>query len=226
MAKKRIVYPRSLKDIPLWRRHEIARDILWFGKYPPTERLAHIDREWEDIQDFIRRYGRREHGAEKREKKEISLLELIAEFNRAGIRYLVIGRRAMVLHGAPVLTGDHDLRIHTADGKKALGLLAENLGFEHSHPPDTKRPSVMGLSGMKKYDLFFHRSTRNMGNELVGFDECYRNSVLIEDPSEGISFRVPCIDDLIRLKKIRKANVKDEQDIEYLLKAKQLKGKS
>jgi len=29
-------------------------------------------------------------------------------------------------------------------------------------------------------------------------------------------------DDLIRLKKIRKPNVKDEQDIEYLLKAKHL----
>jgi hypothetical protein len=32
--------------------------------------------------------------------------------------------------------------------------------------------------------------------------------------------------DLIRLKKIRKPNVKDEQDIEYLLKAKRLFKKS
>jgi len=39
---------------------------------------------------------------------------------------------------------------------------------------------------------------------------------------EGLFFRIPSIDDLIRLKKIRKPNVKDEQDIEYLLKAKHL----
>jgi hypothetical protein len=66
MAKKEIVYPRSLKDIPLWRRRQITRDILWFTKYTPTERLDHIDREWEDIQDFIRRFGFKRHGTRKR----------------------------------------------------------------------------------------------------------------------------------------------------------------
>jgi hypothetical protein len=159
-------------------------------------------------------------------EKEVKLLDVIGEFNRTGIRYLIIGRRAVVLHGAPVLTGDHDIWIHTKDRKKALGLLADGLGFELSHPVDTKRPIVTGFSGMKKYDLFFHRSARNTENDLVEFEQCYRNSVLIEDPSQGIFFRVPSIDDLIRMKKIRKPNIKDEQDIEYLLKAKQLNRKS
>ncbi len=75
---------------------------------------------------------------------------------------------------------------------------------------------------MKKYDLFFRRSATTFENERVEFEECYRNSVLIEDPSKDIFFRVPSIDDLVRLKKIRQPNVKDEQDIEYLLRAKQL----
>ncbi len=43
---------------------------------------------------------------------------------------------------------------------------------------------------------------------------------------EKVSFRIPSIDDLIRLKKIRKANAKDQQDIEYLLEAKLLSRKS
>ena len=159
-------------------------------------------------------------------EKEVRLLDVIREFNRRSIRYLIIGRRAVVLHGAPVLTGDHDIWIHSEDRKKTLGLLAEELGFELSHPVNTKRPIVMGFSGMKKYDLFFHKSARNMENEMVEFEACYRNAVLIEDPSEGIFFRIPSIDDLIRMKKIRKPNVKDEQDIEYLLKAKQLQKKS
>jgi hypothetical protein len=42
------------------------------------------------------------------------------------------------------------------------------------------------------------------------------------EPKEDVSFRIPSIDDLIRLKKIRNPNVKDGQDIEYLLKAKRL----
>lgn len=155
-------------------------------------------------------------------EKEVDLLDVIGRFNRLGIRYLIIGRRAVVLYGAPVLTGDHDIWIHSEDRKRTLGLLAEELGFELSHPVDTKRPIVTGFSGMKKYDLFFHRSARNIENERVEFEECYENSVLIEDPRKGVFFRIPSIDDLIRMKKIRKPNVKDEQDIEYLLKAKQL----
>ncbi len=44
----------------------------------------------------------------------------------------------------------------------------------------------------------------------------------MKDVRGKVSFRIPSIDDLIRLKKIRKANVKDQQDIEYLLQAKVL----
>jgi hypothetical protein len=155
-------------------------------------------------------------------EREISLLDVIRLFNRHDIRHLIIGRRAVILYGGPVLTGDNDLWIHRADREKALSLL-KNLEFELSHPVDTKRPIVTAFSGMKKYDLFFHKGARNLENEPIDFDECYRNSTLIEDPPKDISFRVPSIDDLIRLKKLRKPNVKDEQDIEYLLKAKRLR---
>jgi hypothetical protein len=159
-------------------------------------------------------------------EKEVKFFDLIREFNRRKIRCLIIGRRAVILYGGPVLTADHDLWIHPEDKKKTLFLLSEELGFELSHPPDTRRPIVTGFSGMKKYDLFFQRSIRNLENETIDFEECYKNSIIKEDPTEDISFRIPSIDDLIRLKKIRKPNIKDEQDIEYLLKAKQLSRKS
>jgi hypothetical protein len=155
-------------------------------------------------------------------EREINLLDVIREFNRLEIRYLLIGRRAVILYGGPVLTGDNDIWIDNADKKKALSLLKEHLGFELSHSLDTKRPIVTGFSGMKKYDLFFHKGTSTIEHEKIEFSECYKNSVLVEDPSRNIFFRVPSIDDLIRLKKIRPPNVRDEQDIEYLLKVKQL----
>jgi hypothetical protein len=159
-------------------------------------------------------------------EKEASLFDLIREFNRQKIRYLVIGRRAVILYGGPVLTADNDLWIHPSDKKKILTLLQEKFEFKLSHPPDTEKPIVAGFSGMKKYDLFFQKSVRNMENETIEFEECYKNSITKEDVGMGISFRIPSIEDLIRLKKIKKPNVKDEQDIEYLLKAKRLFKKS
>lgn len=56
MPLKKIVYPKSLKEIPLWRRRELEEEILWFSKFSPAERLRFIDREWEETQEFIKRF--------------------------------------------------------------------------------------------------------------------------------------------------------------------------
>ncbi len=66
MARKKIVYPKSLKDIPVWRQRQLAQDLLWFSKFSPVERLQYIDREWEDIQTFINKFGLKTHGTRKR----------------------------------------------------------------------------------------------------------------------------------------------------------------
>lgn len=158
-------------------------------------------------------------------EKEVNFFDLIREFNRQEIRYLLIGRRAVILYGGPVLTADHDLWIHPADKQKALHLLLEK-GVELSYPPNTTRPIVTGYSGLKKYDLFFQKSVKNIENETIDFEECYKASITKEDAAEEVRFRIPSVDDLIRLKKIRKPNAKDEQDIEFLLKAKHLFKKS
>jgi len=159
-------------------------------------------------------------------EKEVSFFKLIRQLNRRKIRYLIIGRRAVILYGGPVLTTDTDLWIHPEDKKTVLSLLLDELGLEISHPPDTKKPIVSGFSGLRKFDLFFQKGIKNIEDQMIEFEDCYKNSILKKDPKEDVSFRIPSIDDLIRLKKIRKPNVKDEQDIEYLLKAKHLFRKS
>ena len=68
MASRKIVYPKSLKDIPLWRHRQMAQDLLWFSKFSPCERLRYIDREWEEIQEFIKKFGFKEYEAGKRSK--------------------------------------------------------------------------------------------------------------------------------------------------------------
>jgi len=41
-------------------------------------------------------------------EKEIKLWDLIRRCDHEKIRYLIVGRRAIILYGAPVLIGDHD----------------------------------------------------------------------------------------------------------------------
>ncbi len=66
MTSKKLTYPKSLKDIPVWRQRQLAQDLLWFSKFSPVERLNYIDREWEEIQLFIKKFGLKEHGTGKR----------------------------------------------------------------------------------------------------------------------------------------------------------------
>jgi hypothetical protein len=66
MTSRKIVYPKSLKDIPLWRQSQLAQDLLWFSRFSPVERLRYIDQEWKEIQAFIDKFGLKKHGTRKR----------------------------------------------------------------------------------------------------------------------------------------------------------------
>jgi hypothetical protein len=66
MSLRKIVYPKSLRDIPLWRQNQLAQDLLWFSRFSPAERLRYIDREWEEIQTFIDKFGLKKRGTRKR----------------------------------------------------------------------------------------------------------------------------------------------------------------
>lgn len=152
---------------------------------------------------------------------ELGFFDIIKDFNQLEIRYLIIGRRAAVLYGAPVLTADYDFWIDAADRTRVLDYFI-NKDCSLPEPEDSLKPVVQVYAGPSKIDLFFHRSIRNVEGDLIEFATCYENATIKEDPDLDIFFRIPSIDDLIKTKKIRKENVKDLQDIEYLLKAKDM----
>jgi len=66
MASKKIVYPKTLKDIPLWRQRQLEEDLLWFSRFSPCERMEWVDREWKEIQEFIKKFGIKKHEPGKR----------------------------------------------------------------------------------------------------------------------------------------------------------------
>ena len=149
-------------------------------------------------------------------------VNIIYDFNRMGIRYLIIGRRAVVLYGAPVLTADSDFWVDISDRLRVLSYFVGK-GCSLSEPEDSVKPIIQVYAVLRKIDLFFHKAIHNLDGDLVEFKSCYENATVMENRIQDIFFRIPCIEDLIRTKKIRKKNVKDLQDIEYLLKAKDMK---
>jgi hypothetical protein len=66
MAPRRITYPKSLREIPAWRRRQITQDLIWFSRFSPAQRLQHIEREWDEIQAFISKFGFKGHEGRKR----------------------------------------------------------------------------------------------------------------------------------------------------------------
>jgi hypothetical protein len=66
MARRKIVYPKFLKDIPIRQQRQLTQDLLWFSKFSPCERLRYIDQEWEEVQQFIKKFGLKKHGTRKR----------------------------------------------------------------------------------------------------------------------------------------------------------------
>ena len=152
---------------------------------------------------------------------ELDFFAIVKDLNRMGIKYLIIGRRAIVLYGAPVLTADYDFWVDSNERTKVLTYLV-NKGCSLSDSENSMKPIIHAYASPAKIDLFFHKAIRNLEGELVEFTSCYENATVMEDPEQDIFFRIPSIDDLIKTKKIRQENVKDLQDIEYLLKAKSM----
>jgi len=96
---------------------------------------------------------------------DLSFFDIIRDFNRMGIRYLIIGRRAVVLYGAPVLTGDYDFWIDSKDRLKVLRYFVEK-GCTLSDSEQGAKPIVHAFAGPKKIDLFFQKGMRNTEGEL------------------------------------------------------------
>jgi hypothetical protein len=53
----RIVYPKSVQDIPAERVKEMEKDLSHFLSFSPCERLSYLDKEWTELQDYISRFG-------------------------------------------------------------------------------------------------------------------------------------------------------------------------
>ncbi len=148
----------------------------------------------------------------------LDIATVVSGLASRGVRFLVIGRQAMILYGAPALTFDWDLWVHPDDRQAALSWLVGERGFESSRGVDDPVPIVSVFGGARKMDLFFYRAVRNIEGEDLTIEDALAASVEFADPDDpAFRVRVPCPEHLVLLKKLRPRNAKDEEDIRYLL---------
>lgn len=158
-------------------------------------------------------------------QENLEIEEVIKGFNQRGIRYMLIGRQAVMLYGAPLFSYDFDFWVHPEDRDKVFSFLEDELEFEPSSNKKQKKPLVFFYTRSgDKLDIFFFRNLINKKGEKLNIDEILKNSVRINEPETDFYVVVPCIDDLIKLKRMGN-RPKDLEDIEYLEKIKKMKMK-
>jgi hypothetical protein len=140
------------------------------------------------------------------------------EFFRAiaasGARVLLIGRRAMVAYGLPVLTADYDLWID-AGGADLLNAALVPLGLLPNRPPDEVREAGRYvLENDEHVDVLVARSGVPVDGARVAFADVWaRRRILRYDERTAIA--VPCLEDLILTKRWAMRD-KDVADIRLL----------
>jgi hypothetical protein len=140
--------------------------------------------------------------------------EFFERVARSGARALLIGRRALVIMGLPVLTADYDFWIDIDDAGK-LNAAVDPMGFVPTHSPDEARArGRYALQNDEHVDVLVARAVSTVDGVRVTFDDVWsRRRTVTLSPTAVVS--VPSLDDLISTKRFA-ARPKDLEDIRLL----------
>ena len=141
-------------------------------------------------------------------------LEFFRRINEGGARALLIGRRALVVLGLPVLTADYDYWIHIEDISLFNGA-AEPLGLLPTH--SAEEAMARGryvLQNDEHVDVLVARSIPTVDGVTAEFDALWQRRRQI-DLANGVRAFLPSLDDLIVTKRFG-ARPKDLEDIRLL----------
>jgi hypothetical protein len=140
------------------------------------------------------------------------------EFFRAiagsGARSLLIGRRALVALGLPVLTSDYDFWIHI-DDIAAFTAALERLDFiANRSAEEARRTGRFVMEDHERVDVLVARAVSTFEGQSVRFEDVWeRRAEVIVAP--GVVVTMPSVADLILTKKFGQRS-KDAQDLRML----------
>lgn len=153
----------------------------------------------------------------------IEPLQFLKKIHEAGVRYLLIGRQAVIAYGGPVQSMDYDIYI---DGSKEntdkLLQIAESFDLLPTLPAEELHKTFkFRLENNFVLDVFLAKTLVLEGGEKITFDQLFAEKSVLKG-EEGLELNLPSITGLINLKKVR-SSPKDLVDISYLEKLKEQK---
>lgn len=140
--------------------------------------------------------------------------DFFAALARSGAKILLIGRRALIALGIPVLTSDYDLWVHIDDIEK-LNAALEGLDMApNAQPADARQRGRYVIENSVRVDVLVARaqSTKD-GAVQLSFDDCWSRRQTVR--YGGVEVFLPSIADLVTTKRWS-MRVKDLPDIQLL----------
>ena len=140
-------------------------------------------------------------------------IDFIKSLNKEDVRYLLVGRQALVQYGAPLQSFDYDFYIAPElDNLKKIIKIAHKFHME-IEPSDPQKVLKLTLHADNlKVDVFRARRYSVKGGSLF-FEEMYENRTVFKKGKFKID--VPSLADLRRTKLIRNT-AKDREDLKYI----------
>ena len=145
---------------------------------------------------------------------EFDELEFFRAIAGSGARALLIGRRALVLLGLPVLTVDYDFWLHPED-IEAFNAASEPFELLPTHTPaEARGRGRYVLQNDEIVDVLVARSATTVGGVKLGFEDLWsrRTSVTL---GPAVAVALPSLPDLISTKRLG-GRPKDAEDIRLL----------
>ena len=141
-------------------------------------------------------------------------LEFFRAIHKSGARALLIGRRALVLLGLPVLTADYDFWL-AIDDIATFNAAAATMELTTTVTPDeARRRGRYVLENDEHVDVLVARSAPTIDGRPVVFEDLWRSRQRIE-LTAGVHVELPDIDGLILTKEMG-GRPKDLEDIRLL----------
>ncbi len=136
---------------------------------------------------------------------------------------LLIGRRALIAIGLPLLTRDYDFWLHSNDTATFNSALEEFDLFPSQPPEEARTIGRYLLENDEKVDVLVERIVFTVDRVRVAFDDVWERRRMIE-VARGVSTAIPSIDDLILTKRFA-SRPRDAEDIRMLEALRSQEGK-
>jgi hypothetical protein len=129
---------------------------------------------------------------------EFSDEDFLRAIGTSGARVLLIGRRAMILMGAPVMTADYDVWVHVDDIDALNRAFAPLDHFPNRSPAQAREVGWYVLENGERVDVIVARAASTKEGESLDFEAAWQRRRELQ-VLPGVSICIPCLEDLVAL---------------------------